>query len=104
MTDIPHRPFDKIAVDLFSDFFLSTSGNQHILNVIDHLTGWSEAFSISDKKADTIVPVFTNNYKHIHMCPLFILLNNWTEFKIQSMNNVFKQLGIDGIFSAPYHP
>ena len=39
MTDIPDRPFDKIAIDLVSDLNVSTSGNHHILTIIDHLTG-----------------------------------------------------------------
>ena len=40
MTDIPDRPFDKIAIDLVSDLNISASGNQHILTIIDHLMGW----------------------------------------------------------------
>ena len=39
MTDIPHRPFNKIAIDLVSDLNISTSGNQHNLTITDHLTG-----------------------------------------------------------------
>ena len=58
MTDIPDWPFDKKAIDLIIDLNISTSGNQHILTIIDHLMGWPEAFSIPDKKADTIVHVF----------------------------------------------
>ena len=34
MTDIPDRPFDKIAIDLISDLFISTSGNQDLLLLI----------------------------------------------------------------------
>ena len=82
-TDIPDRPFDKIAIDLVSDLHVSASGNQHILTIIDHLTRWPEAFPIPDKKADTIVHVFINNYLPIHMCPHFILSDNETEFKNQ---------------------
>ena len=61
MTDIPDRPFEKIAIDLVSDLNVSTSGNQHILTITHHLTGWPEAFPIPDKKADTIVHIFINN-------------------------------------------
>ena len=39
MTEIPDRPFDKIAIDLVTDCNTSTSGNKHILTIIDHLTG-----------------------------------------------------------------
>ena len=38
MTDIPDRPFDKIAIDLVTDLNVSTSGNQYILTINDHLT------------------------------------------------------------------
>ena len=54
MTDLLDRPFDKIAIDLVTDLSVSISGNQHIL-IIDHLTGWPEAFLIPNMKADTIV-------------------------------------------------
>ena len=38
------------------------------------------------------------------MCPYFILSDNGTEFKNQLMDKVLHQLGINHIFSAPYHP
>ena len=38
------------------------------------------------------------------MCPHFILSDNGKELKNQLMDNVVQQLGIDHIFSAPYHP
>ena len=38
MTEIPDRPFDKIAIDLVTNCKTSTSGNKHILTIIDHLT------------------------------------------------------------------
>ena len=55
MTEIPDRPFDKIAMDLITECETSTSVNKYILTIIDHLTGWLEAFPIPDKSADTIV-------------------------------------------------
>ena len=39
MTEIPDKPFDKIAIDLVTDCKTSTSGNKHILTLIDYLTG-----------------------------------------------------------------
>ena len=104
MTEIPDRPFDKIAIDLVTDCKTSTSGNNHILTIIDHLAGWLEAFPIPDKSADTIVATLINHYLPIHMCPRCILSDNSTEFKNNLMDQVLQQLGIDRIFSAPYHP
>ena len=104
MTEIPERPFNKIVIDLVTECQTSTSGNKHILTIIDHLTGWLEAFPILDKSADTIVSTFINHYLPVHMCPRYIVLDNGTEFKNQLIHQVLQQLGIDCIFSAPYHP
>ena len=104
MTDLTNRPFDKGAIDLVSDLNVSASGNLHILTIIDHLTGWPEAFHISEKRAHAIVHVFINKYLPIHMGPCFILSNNGTEFKNQLMDDVLQQFGIDHIFSTTYLP
>ena len=101
MTEIPDRPFDKIAIDLVTDCKTSTSGNKHILTIIDHLTGWPEAFPIPDKSADTIVATLINHYLPVHMCPRYILSDSGMEFKNNLMDQVLQQLGIDRIFSAP---
>ena len=104
MTEIPNRPFDKIAIDLVTECETSTSGNKHILTTIDHLTRWPEAFPIPDKFTDTIVSTFINEYLPLHMCPQYILSDNGTEFKISLIDEGLQQLGIDRIFSVPYHP
>ena len=59
MTEIPDRPFNKIAIDLVTKCETSTSGNKNILTIIDHLTGWPEAFPIPDKSMDTSTHVPT---------------------------------------------
>ena len=102
MIEIPEQPFDKIAIDLVTKCQTSTSGNKHILTIIDHLTGWPEAFPIPDKSADTIVSTFINKCLPVHMCPGYILSNSGTEFKNQLMDQVLQQLGNDCIFSAPF--
>ena len=104
MTEIPEQPFDKIAIALVTECETSTSDNKHILTIIDHLTGWPEAFPIPDRSADTIVSTFINHNLPVHMCPRYILSDNGTEFKDQLMDQVLQQLGTDHIFSAPYHP
>ena len=37
------------------------------------------------------------------MCPRYILSDNGTEFKNSLMDQVLQQLGINRLFSAPYH-
>ena len=98
MTEILDRPFDKIAMDLVTDCKTSISGNKHILTIIDHLTGWPEAFPIPDKSEETIGSTFINQYLPVHMCPRYILSDNGMEFKNNLMDQVMKQLGIERYF------
>ena len=100
MTEIPGCPFDKIAIGLVTKCETPSSGNKHIPTIINHLTGWPEAFPIPDKSTETIVSNFINQYLPVHMCPRYILSDNGTEFKNQLMDKV-QQLGIECIFSAP---
>ena len=81
----------------------SSSGNKHIPTIIDHLTGWPQALPITNQSAETIVSTFINQYIPVHMCPRYILSDNGTEFKNLLMDKVLQQLGIEHIFSAPYH-
>ena len=81
MTEIPECPFEKIAMNLVIECETSSSGNKHILTIINHLTEWPEGFPIPDKSADTIESTFINQYLAVHMCPRYILLDNGTEFK-----------------------
>ena len=104
MMEIPDRPFNKIAMDLVTDFSESSKGNKHILTIIDLLTGWPEVIPIPNKSADTITQALIRSYLPRHMCPWFILSDNGTEFKNQIFDKVTKDLGIKRIFFAPYHP
>ena len=98
MTEIPDRPFDKITINLVTNCETSTLGNKHILTIIDHLTGWPEAFPIPDKSAYIIVATFVKEYLPVHMCLQYMLSDNGTEFKNSLMDQVLQQLGIDRIF------
>ena len=91
MTEILDRPFNKIAIDLVTECETSTSGNKHILAIIDHLTGWPEAFPIPDKSADTIVLTFLNQYLPVHMCPRYILSDNGMAFKSNLMDQALRE-------------
>ena len=71
MTEIPDRQFNKIAKKRVMECKTSNSGNKHILTIIDHITGWPEAFPIPDKSANTIVSTSINQYLPVHMCPRY---------------------------------
>ena len=67
------KPFDKIAMDLVTDFTESSKGNKHILTIIDLLTGWPEAIPIPNKSAYTITKAFIRHYLPRHVPPVHII-------------------------------
>ena len=103
MTEIPDIPFNKITIDLVTECETSTSGNKHILTIIDHLTGCQRHSPYQTNLQTQIVSTVINKCFPVHICPWYILLDNGTEFKNNLIDQVLKQLGIDRIFSAPYH-
>ena len=56
-TNMPDQHSDKIIIDLITDPSVSTPGNQHILTIIDHLTGWEKAVPILTKR-QTLLSLF----------------------------------------------
>ena len=50
-TDAPPYPFAKVSMDISGPYPTSLSGNKYILSVVDHYSGWPEAFALPDKSA-----------------------------------------------------
>ena len=101
MTEIPYRPFDKMAIDLVTECETSTSGNKHILTIIDHLTRWPEAFPIPGKSADTIVATFINEYLPVHMCPDIFCQTMGQNSRIASWTKFCNSLVLTEFFLLP---
>ena len=94
MTEIPDRPFDKIAIALATEYETSTSGNKHILTITDHLTRWPEAFPIPDKSADTIVATFINEYYQYTCAPNIFCQTMGQNSRTASWTKFYNSLGL----------
>ncbi len=54
--------FVKIAIDLVGPLIETEEGHQYVLTVVDHLSGFLEAFTIQDKRATTIAKILVNEF------------------------------------------
>ena len=93
--DIPDQPFDK-AIYLVTHLNISKSGEPIHSDHYWPFDGMARSISHSQQ---TLLSAFSTT-----VCSRFILVDNRTEFKNQLMDDVLKQLGINDIFSTPYHP
>ena len=100
MMEIPDRPFNKIPIVLITECKTSTSGIKHILTIIDHLTGWPEAFPILEKTVDMIVSTFINEYLPVHMChSTSYQITEWNS-KTASWTKSYNNLELTGYFQC----
>ena len=94
MTEIPDRPFDKIAIDLVTDCAKHPLRQQahfdHNRSPDKLARSFSHPWQIC---MDTIVATLINHYLPVHMCPRYILSDNGMEFKNNLMDQVFATTG-----------
>ena len=97
MTEIPDRPFDKIAIDLVTNCETSTSSNNTHPHYYRSLNRMARSISYPQQVCRYSSCHIYNEYLPVHMCPQYILSDNGTEFKNSLMDQVLQQLGIDRI-------
>ena len=51
---IPEYPFQTVGIDTCGPYLESFSGNRYIVTIVDHFSGWPEAYPCQDKSAETI--------------------------------------------------
>jgi hypothetical protein len=102
--DIPPYPFAKISLDLSGPYPRSLSGNKYILSVVDHYSGWPEAFPIPDKSAENVAHIILDEIIPRFGCPLQVVSDNGTENENRIVRETLKEMNIDHITTSYYHP
>ena len=100
----PPYPFAKLSMDISGPYPTSLSGNRYILSVVDHYTGWPEAFAIPDKSAQSVAHILVDEIFPRFGCPCEIITDNGTENENQVMKEVFAKLNIHHVTTSFYHP
>ena len=101
---IPQYPFQCIGIDTTGPFPESDYGNSYIIVLIDHFTGWPEAFAVSNKDAETVAQLLFEEIIARHGCPISITSDNGKEFCNHLVDKLTKNLNIHHIRTSPYHP
>ncbi len=100
----PGMCFVKIAIDLVGPLAETEGGHQYILTVVDHLSGFLEAFPIQDKQATTIANVLVNEIFNRYSWPLHLLSDNGLEFVNEILQEISELGHIHHIKSSLYNP
>ena len=100
---IANYPFEIIGMDLIGPLVTSTN-NKCVLTIIDHCTGWSEAYPIPAKKGLTIQNVLKCQFFPQHGYPRIIIQDNGKEFNDCDWLKSLKNHGIEVRKTTVYHP
>ena len=100
----PPYPFAKISMDISGPYPTSLSGNRYVLSLVDHYSGWPEAYALPDKTAQSIAHVVLDEFFPRYGCPCEMVTDNGTENENQVMREVFEELKIHHVKTSFYHP
>ena len=100
----PRMCFVKIAIDLVGPLIETEGGHRYVLTVVDHLSGFLEAFPIAEKRASTIARILVNKIFKRYSWPLQLISDNGLEFSNEILHEITELGHIHHIKSSPYNP
>ena len=101
---LPVSPMQVVALDLIGPFVASSRNNKYVLTIIDHCSGWDEAYPIPDKRSQTIEHVFHNRFVAAHGCPETLISDNGAEFTAKHWTDYLTRMGIEHVRCTPQRP
>ncbi len=101
---IPEFPFQICGIDTCGPYPDSESGNRYIITIVDHFSGWPEAYPVPNKQAVTVAKVLLEDFIPRHACPQVLISDQGTEFCNSVIDALTKNLNIHKIRTTPYHP
>ena len=101
---MPSAPMEIIGIDTCGPFPVTENGNKYVCTIVDHFSGWPEAWPIPDKSAETIARLLLEDFIPRHGCPRLVISDQGTEYCNALLDTVHKELGISRIHTSSYHP
>ena len=101
---ILNKPFDNICLDCVGPLERSKQGFKWILTCIDLHSSFLFAIPMKSKSADDVIHVYIESILPQIGPSRFILTDNGTEFKNDTMNSVLIRLNMEHKFTTVYFP
>ena len=93
-------PFHTISIDFWSAGICSTSKNQHVLTVVDHLTRWPELIALKQTSAEATAKVLFDRVFMRHGLPERILSDRGPEFMANLYKELNSLLGVHNVYTT----
>ncbi len=96
-------PFDRIGMDIIGPLVKTSSGNRFALVICDYATRYPEVYPLRSTQVKHIVKCLIDLISRVGV-PSEIITDQGTNFMANVMKLLYKQLGIKGIRTTPFHP
>ena len=93
-----------IAADLVGPLVKTPHNNQYILTVMDHCSGWAEAFPIPNKTSYCVWRQLALAYFSRHGYPDVLLTDQGLEFNAKEFTTYLEGVGVEHRRTSPYNP
>lgn len=101
---IPAYPMQYVSADLTGPLVQSDNGNSYILSIIDHLSGWAEAYPLPNKTNEAVWKVFREEFFPRHGFVETLLTDNGREFTAGPFEEYLKGVGVKHKLTTAYRP
>lgn len=102
-TIVTTRPFELVSID-FLHLEACKQGFEYILVVIDHYTGFAQAYATKNKSAKTVVDKLFNDFTLCFGFPERIHRDIGREIENQLMEQLQRSCEVRGSHTTCYHP
>ncbi|CAF1573552.1 unnamed protein product [Didymodactylos carnosus] len=100
----PDGPFQMIAIDYVGPLPRTPSENRYVFPITDMFTRWVTAVALPSCTVQVTAEALFKHYICRYGVPVSILSDNGTHFRNQLLQSLEYKIGINYIFSTPYHP
>jgi transposase InsO family protein len=98
-------PGDIVGLDLQGPHIPSALGaNKYLMVLIDHYSGWIEAYPIPNKRNETVWERLRNDYVPRHGAPRVLITDQGHEFRGESFEEWERENYIEHRRTTPYNP
>ena len=101
---VAYYPHQIVSMDLVGPFPRSRFGHSYLFTLIDHLTGWADAYPIAHKNSGTIANILASRYFPQYNSPEILISDNRTEFCNAEVNGLLSSYGIKHNRTTAYNP
>ena len=98
------KPFQILSIDIVGPLPITGRGNRYLLVMIEHMLGLPEAIPLTHITMGRVVLAFMEAIVCRYGPPVKMLSDLGRQFTSGLMAEVCHKLGIEQVFTSPYHP